>query len=158
MRVLHLWDNYAPGLFDRSFEICLAERIETRLACMNFIGRGHSLPEGAVAVRQLNDAHNGNGRVARMARKIRAKLDEWRFRKLVGSEIASFDPDVLHVHYGTTAARLVDELERSRKPFVISFYGFDISQGINIRAVRRAYQRLFRAQPLVHVLCDEARD
>ena len=42
MRVLHLWDNYAPGLFDRSFEICQDEGLETRLICMNFIGRGQS--------------------------------------------------------------------------------------------------------------------
>jgi len=158
MRVLHLWDNYAPGLFDRSFEICRAESIETRLACMNFIGRGQSLPQGAVAVRQLNDAPDAMGFVQRIARKIQTKLDERRFRKVVRQEIASLGPDVLHVHYGTTAAALAGELERSAKPFVISFYGFDISQGINIPAVRAAYRRLFRKQPLVHVLCDEARD
>jgi glycosyltransferase involved in cell wall biosynthesis len=93
-----------------------------------------------------------------MERKIRAKLDERRFRKLVRGEIASFDPDVLHIHYGTTAAALADELERCGKPFVISFYGFDISQGINIPSVRAAYRRLFAAQPLVQVLCEEARD
>src|SRR5206468_1432302 len=78
--------------------------------------------------------------------------------RLVRGQIWGFKPDVLHVHYGTTAAIVAGELASSAKPFLISFYGFDVSQGIKIPAVRVAYERLFQKQPLVHVLCDEARD
>ena len=68
MRVLHLWDNYAPGLFDRSFEICRSEGYDTRLLCMNFIGRGQAKPAGVAAVRpgipavQLLDSHSLHAR------------------------------------------------------------------------------------------------
>jgi len=158
MRVLHLWDSYAPGLFDRSFEICQSEGYDTRVLCMNFIGRGQAKPAGVAAVRELTSETHPPSLRHRIVRRLRTQLDEQRFLKRVRREIAAFEPDVLHVHYGTTAAILVSELVGRRKPFVVSFYGFDISQGVNSRSIRSAYQRIFQANPLAHILCDEARD
>ena len=45
MKVLHLWDNYAPGLFDQSFEICREEGVEAALVCMNLISDGDEIRE-----------------------------------------------------------------------------------------------------------------
>ena len=158
MRVLHLWDNYAPGLFDRSFEICQAEGYDTRLLCMNYIGRGKPRPAELRSVRDLTSESDSASFRSRIVRRLRTTFDERRFRELALRETAAFDPDVLHVHYGTTAAILISELERRSTPFVVSFYGFDISQGLNTPSIRSAYERIFRANPLTHVLCDEARN
>ena len=158
MRVLHLWDNYAPGLFDRSFEICQAEGIDTRLACMNFIARGLEKPSHVVAVRDRPLEESGAGIWQRIRRKLRAAKDSRAFRTLVRKEIAHFQPDVIHIHYGTTGALLAADPTLQSKPFVISFYGFDISQGLRDAKTRNAYCRLFARMPLAHVLCDEARD
>jgi glycosyltransferase involved in cell wall biosynthesis len=157
MRVLHLWDNYAPGLFDRSFEICRDEGIDTRLACMNFIGRDRSIPPGVVAVRIVADGDKQSGLAHRIVRKVRDAIDRRRFGRLVSRQIRTFDPDVIHMHYGTTLATLARNDAVMSKPFVASFYGFDISQGVNSPAIRSAYEQAFRRRPLVHVLCDEAR-
>jgi colanic acid/amylovoran biosynthesis glycosyltransferase len=157
MRVLHLWDNYAPGLFDRSYEICRDEGLETRLICMNFLGRGQSRGEGVTAIRELADEHAGT-LIGRLRRRLRTAVDQRRFRSLVRDALASFEPDVFHVHYGTTVAALADELEPLAAHTLISFYGFDISQGLRIPAVRASYGRLFRKQPLAHVLCNDAGD
>lgn len=158
MRVLHLWDNYTPGLFDRSFEICRAEGYDTRLLCMNFIDRGRPRPADVRSVRDITSESDSLSFRARIIRRLHTTFSERRFQELVRSEIVAFDPDVLHVHYGTTGAILVSELAGRRTPFVISFYGFDISQGLNTPSIRTAYRRLFQASPLAHVLCNEARD
>jgi glycosyltransferase involved in cell wall biosynthesis len=158
MRVLHLWDNYAPGLFDRSFEICHEEGIDARLVCMNFIGRSSSRTSGVAVVRASDHETGHGGKLQRAAARLRSVVDRRRFRRLVREEIENFDPDVIHVHYGTTVAALGGYCDALSTPFIISFYGFDISQGARVTAIRSAYERAFRRRPMVHVLCDEARD
>jgi colanic acid/amylovoran biosynthesis glycosyltransferase len=157
MRVLHLWDNYAPGLFDHSLQICHEEGIAASLVCMNLIEGRSGVPG---EVRFLRKAHEDgrSGFVARLGRKLRARLDEGHFRRAFEAEVRRFRPDILHVHYGTTGAILATTTAIRRMPFVISFYGFDISQGLRTPGIRSAYRQLFRLRPLVHVLCDEARD
>ena len=63
---------------------------------------------------------------------------------------------MLHVHYGTTGALLAADPVLLRTPFVLAFYGFDISQGIADQRIRAAYAKMMKHQPLVHILCDEA--
>ena len=154
MRVLHLWDNYAPGLFDHSLEICRDEGIEAALACMNLIG------DRAPAVRYVRRASRSAANlnfVTKVRNRLRRYFDERAFRVLARAEIERFKPDVLHVHYGTTGALLAADPTLLRTPFVVSFYGFDISQGVADPAIRTAYQAMMGHGPLVHVLCDEAK-
>jgi colanic acid/amylovoran biosynthesis glycosyltransferase len=63
----------------------------------------------------------------------------------------------MHIHYGTTGAILAAEPELLRVPFIVSFYGFDISQGVEEGKIRAAYRAMIKREPLVHILCDEAR-
>src|ERR1051325_7966460 len=106
MKVLHLWDSYAPGLFDRSFEICRAEDIETRLACMHLIERGETAHAGVSYVRRLDREDGSLSFASRIRRKQRLLIDRSRFRRLVRRTIREFDPNLIHVHYGTTAVLL----------------------------------------------------
>jgi colanic acid/amylovoran biosynthesis glycosyltransferase len=154
MRVLHLWDNYAPGLFDQSFAICREEGIETALVCMNLLD-GPEQP-GVRFVRRLGRGSPSQIFLARVRRRIRRFIDEPAFRRLAQAEIVRFRPDVLHVHYGTTGALLADNSDLLRTPHIISFYGFDISQGIRDEGIAAAYRRMMKRKPLVHTLCDEA--
>jgi glycosyltransferase involved in cell wall biosynthesis len=154
MRVLHLWDNYAPGLFDQSFAICREEGMDAALVCMNLID---GTPAAGVRfVRRTNRAGQPKGRFGRILNRLRRFADERAFRRLVEAEIARFRPDILHIHYGTTGALLASQLELARKPFLVSFYGFDISQGVRDPRTRAAYRRIMKCQPLVHLLCEEA--
>jgi colanic acid/amylovoran biosynthesis glycosyltransferase len=152
MRVLHLWDNYAPSLFDQSYDICREEGIEAAVVCMNFIG--DEVPPDVRFIRRSSISEPGL--FNRIRKRLRRSRDEQAFRKLVGAEIERFQPDVLHVHYGTTGAILVAEPKLLRLPFVVSFYGFDISQGLSDPAIRAAYRAMMKHRPLVHILCDEA--
>jgi colanic acid/amylovoran biosynthesis glycosyltransferase len=158
MKVLHLWDSYAPGLFDRSFEICRRERIETRVACMHLVSKGQGTDLDISFVRMIDREDAGTSLLGRARRKSRWLVDRNRFRRLASEMVREFDPDVLHVHYGTTAAVLENEQDVLARPFIVSFYGFDISQGVHTPGIRAAYERVMRRRPLVHVLCDEAAD
>ena len=154
MRVLHLWDNYAPGLFDQSLAICREEGIETALVCMTLIGAPAS--QGVRFVRQVDQVHSSPSFLGRVRNRLRRALDERAFRQMAQAEIGRFQPDVLHIHYGTTGALLASQPTILGTPFVVSYYGFDISQGIQDARIRTAYRRMMRCDPLVHILCDEA--
>lgn len=153
MRVLHLWDNYAPGLFDQSFEICREEGVETALACMNLIGGDQQ--SDVRFVRRLGRT-SGHALAERFRNRVRRLTGEPAFRRLAQAVATRFQPDILHVHYGTTGALLADDAKLLSRPFVVSFYGFDISQGIRDPRIGSAYARMTKHRPLVHVLCDEA--
>src|SRR4029434_826547 len=56
MRVLQLWDNYAPGLFDQTLAICREEAIDAALVAMNWIDRGVEPPRGRHFVRTTRRA------------------------------------------------------------------------------------------------------
>jgi colanic acid/amylovoran biosynthesis glycosyltransferase len=156
MKVLHLWDSYAPGLFDHSYEICRVEAVDTRLVCMHLVVEGQTPDPSISFVRQVDRADAGAGLFSRIRRKCRWIVDQNRFRRVARETVRNFDPDVLHVHYGTTAAILVSAQDVLATPFIVSFYGFDISQGVRTPAIRAAYQRVMKLRPLVHVLCAEA--
>jgi colanic acid/amylovoran biosynthesis glycosyltransferase len=154
MRVLHLWDNYAPGLFDQSIAICRDHGIDTALVCMNLIG-GPGQAEVRF-VRQLDRAGFSQALMPRIQSRLRRFWDKRAFRRMVRAELARFQPDVLHIHYGTTGALLAADSDILAVPFIVSFYGFDISQGVQDERIRAAYRRMLTHQPLVHILCDEA--
>jgi len=75
---------------------------------------------------------------------------------LVRAEAARYRPNLMHVHYGTTGALLAGDTNLLATPFVVSFYGFDISQGVQDPRIGSAYRRMMKHRPLVHVLCSEA--
>ncbi|MEO8453629.1 MAG: glycosyltransferase, partial [Sphingomicrobium sp.] len=156
MKVLHLWDSYAPGLFDHSLQICRAKGIDARLACMHFVENGHAPETGISYVRRVGREDSVADVASRLRRKHRRLVDKNRFRRLASEAVRDFDPDVLHIHYGTTAAMLEGVQAVLSRPFIVSFYGFDISQGVRTPIIRAAYERLMKWRPLVHVLCDEA--
>jgi colanic acid/amylovoran biosynthesis glycosyltransferase len=156
MKVMHLWDSYAPGLFDHSFEICREEAIEARLVCMHLVGEGQTPDPSMSFVRQVDRADSGAGLFSRIRDRYRRIVDGNRFLRVARETVHNFDPDVLHVHYGTTAAMLVGAQDVLTRPFIVSFYGFDISQGVRTPAIRAAYERVMKLRPLVHILCAEA--
>jgi colanic acid/amylovoran biosynthesis glycosyltransferase len=156
MKVLHLWDSYAPGLFDRSFQICRAEGIDSQLACMHLVENGQVADTGILYARRIGREDSAAGLANRVRRKHRRLVDQNRFCRLAREVVDDFDPDVLHIHYGTTAAMLEGVQDVLGRPFVVSFYGFDISQGVRTPAIRAAYERVMKLRPVVHVLCDEA--
>ncbi|MCF2514324.1 glycosyltransferase [Sphingomonas sp. G124] len=107
-------------------------------------------------LRRVDRAGPSRSFAARMQRRLHRFIDERAFRRLVRNEIARFQPDAMHIHYGTTGALLAPDPEILRKPFLVSFYGFDISQSVQDARTSAAYRRMMHHRPLVHILCKEA--
>lgn len=47
------------------------------------------------------------------------------FSPLLKKKLLHFDPDLIHVHYGTDAARAIYLLEKLNKPVIVTFHGYD---------------------------------
>ena len=156
MRVLHLWDEFEPQWFDHSFDICRDEGIEAKLLCMRLILPPGKSEADVSYVRKIVPKGPRTDLINRGVERLVGLFDRIRFRRAVVREIRRFQPDLLHVHYGTTGALLASTEAVMQLPFIVSFYGFDISQGMRTPAIRRAYRRLMKRRPLIHVLCDEA--
>ncbi|MBN8500761.1 MAG: glycosyltransferase family 4 protein [Sphingomonadales bacterium] len=156
MRILHLWDVYSPGLFDRSHALCLVNGVESDLLCMHLLDRATPPGPRVTAVRTIaEDASSGFA--VRAFKRLRRALDRRRFRTSVQNQIAKSRPDVIHFHFGTTAAMLEGIAGLAMIPAVVSFYGYDISAGLDEPSLRQAYERLLPNAAKVHILCEEAR-
>ena len=161
MKVLHLWDNYAPGLFDLTHQICIDRKLDSRLLCLNFINRNGSANLGQVeAIKRISlDKNLGVSIAHRTWNRFAMVQSSVKFRRRAKQIVRDWNPDAVHIHFGTTAARLSaeDEIFCGRR-CIISFYGFDISQALRSSEIVSAYRRIMRYEPLTHVLCDAARD
>lgn len=160
MRILHLWDNYSPGLFDQSHAMCFDHGHDSHLLCMHLFERdtGRQLPVTAVRrIDEAADSEGAGGRFGRLRQALRRTWDRRRFRKQVSAQIARNRPDLVHFHFGSTMAALEGVDGLADLPFVVSFYGYDISAGLEDRATRESYQRLLPGAGIVHVLCEDAR-
>ncbi len=158
MKITHLWQDYSPNLFDRAHPLCLAHGVQSEVVCQAFIDNGAAaLPHTSWVRRRAPAESNSTALAARIARRLRRPLDLARFARLVQARVQAGAPQVLHLHFGTTAAALVQRHALPSLPMVVSFYGMDVSQSLRDADTLRAYAMVFRQATLLHVLCDEAR-
>lgn len=104
--------------------------------------------------------------VNRITRKIRWILEtrgikllfkSKKFSEAINNEIASFNPDIIHCHFGYEALRFIDNLDKRFRniPTLISFRGYDASQHLNRPSYVRSLRKVL-AMPNVHCtfVCD----
>ena len=158
MRIAHLWQDYSPNLFDKAHPLCMAHGHDSEVVCLAFIDNGAAALPATFAVRHRNPAEsNSRSLTDRLIRRLRRPADERRFARLVAQRVAAFRPDLLHLHFGTTAALLQRLGALPDLPLVVSFYGVDVSQSLQDPAVVRAYRTVGARATVLHVLCDAAR-
>jgi glycosyltransferase involved in cell wall biosynthesis len=159
MKVIHLWQDYSPNLFDRAHPLCLEHGIDSEVVCQAFIENGAKKLPNTYSVRTRTPAESNSQQFfSRVRRFVRRKVDTRRFAKLATEHTLQGKPDIAHCHFGTTAAVLAQHGALPRIPFLVSFYGVDISQSLNNLAVLNAYKEVISKASLLHVLCDEAEE
>ncbi len=157
MKITHLWQNYSPNLFDKAHPLCLSHGLDSEVVCQAFIDNGATPLPGTFFVRKHNPVESNSRSLARrVIRRLRRPLDTARFARLVRARTQMFRPDVLHLHFGTTAAVLENLGALPDVPMVVSFYGVDVSESLRDPDTLRAYRSIFRKASVLHVLCDEA--
>ena len=158
-RVLHIWEEYSPSLFDQSHPLCLSNGINSVVVCRNFFRDGSKALKSTYWVRVKEPSENNRGGLAnRVKRFIRKRIDHFYFIKLVSDQVKNFDPFTIHFHFGTTAALFSDSPILIGRNVVVSFYGADISQALTKSKTLGAYRLLFKRCNIFHVLCSEARE
>ena len=159
MKITHLWQDYSPNLFDNSHPLCLAHGFDSEVVSQAYIDNGATPLPGTYYVRMRGPAEsNSTAFFSRVVRRIRRPIDTARFARLVRLRTDEFRPDVVHIHFGTTAAVLENCGSMPDQPIIVSFYGVDVSASLRDPDTIRAYRSVFSKASVLHVLCDEARD
>lgn len=155
MRILHIWDHYSPPLFDQSHPYCMEHGVASRLLAGSFIENGaEPLAETDIFSRTTTSELNSTNLLVRLYRRIR-RLDFWRrFGHFCSRHVEKFKPDLLHIHFGTTAASLFPLLEKTSIPIVVSLYGVDASAVLRDQSWAKRYLKLFERASMFLVLCD----
>ena len=157
MKITHLWQDYSPNLFDKAHPLCMSHSLESEVVCQAFIDNGAMRLPGTFSVRNRNPVEsNSQALLRRMIRRLRRPIDAMRFARLVRSRTQTFKPDVIHLHFGTTAAVLENLNALPNVPMVVSFYGVDVSESLRDAGTLHAYRAIFRKASVLHVLCEEA--
>jgi len=158
VKVVHIWQQYSPNLFDMSHPLCLHEGIESNLICQYFFDNG-SKPLENTLIFKIVDPKSANSItfLEKLRRFVRRKSRNMGFVNYTLSKISQIDPDAIHFHFGTTAALFELEKKLPSCPFVVSFYGADISQSLKDKRVLESYKRIFKKGLIFHVLCEEAK-
>lgn len=158
MKIAHLWQDYSPNLFDKAHPLCLSHGLDSEIVCQAFIDNGAVPLPGTFFVRKRNPVEsNSHALHRRVIRRLRRPIEARLFARLVRARMQAFNPDVIHLHFGTTATVLENLGALPNVPMVVSFYGVDVSQSLRDSATLRAYYTIFRKASVLHVLCEEAR-
>ena len=105
-----------------------------------------------------NFSPTGAGVLHRVRRRLTAPR-RWRlFVDFCVEAIEKYDISVIHAHFGTTAARTVDILERTGRPGMVSLYGVDASATLKDPGWRKPYRRMYDVYNRFLVLSEVVRD
>ncbi len=158
-RVLHLWGNYAPDLFDRSHVLCLEAGWDSSVLARGLFESELPMPPHVQAFRRVTKAEtNSSALHHRALRALSRPVNELGFCRLVRQAVRQSRPGVVHCHFGTTAAELVRWHSLPDLPTLVSFYGVDASAALREPAIVARYQALARRGAFAHVLCAAVAD
>jgi len=159
MRILHIWNDYSPALFDHSHSLALERGWHSRVVAGHLIDNGASVLPETYAFRSRRPAELTSAALHwRVFRRLRRVGFERVFQAFCRRHWQAYQPDVVHVHFGTTAASIVPFLRETRTPTVVSFYGVDASAALRDSKVVARYRELFARASVFAVLADAVAD
>jgi colanic acid/amylovoran biosynthesis glycosyltransferase len=125
IRVLHVWDyrvNSGTNIDDHLSNLDLNQLSVSRVLTQS--GREDSLPQ-----RTLHSIENMTSPFP--ANIMMRQISKIRFIRFLKSEIRTYHPDVIYFHFGQTAASFLKALAGFNIPFIVAFYGHDISVALH---------------------------
>ena len=154
-RILHIWNDYSPVLFDQTHPICLKNNMDSYLLCGNYIKNNSKPLPNTITFRYRNPLEMSSiGVYWKLCRAVKRIFFWKRFEKFIDSEIKKIAPEILHFHFGNTAASLLGLIESIKIPVVVSYYGVDASALIYDPVWIEKYKRIFSQATIIHVLCE----
>lgn len=160
LSVLHVWDDFRPGQFvDAHAALHEDGRVRSFLAAARGIDvDSHPYPASAFLTQvDLHSSHDSSI-LSRLRRRIARPFIWSRFNAFLSAQIRAYNPDIIHAHFGTTAARILPALSGHDIPAVALFYGVDASASLRDPAWSRPYHKMFRRYQRFFVLSEAVRD
>lgn len=124
-RVLHVWDyrvDSGTNIDDR-----LIRMLPNQLSLSRVLVQGINktdITQRALHLLSTMAAPYPKNRILRV-------LSKRYFIRFLRKEVKRFKPDLVYYHFGQTAASLIRPLQRFGIPFVVAFYGHDVSVALN---------------------------
>ncbi len=181
MRVVHVWDAYAPSLFDQTHPYLLRHGHASMVLAAHLIDNQSTilpntfyldtrpadediLPPIWVRARRRLRRQFAEG-LRPIARKggnaaigANAPLTLSHFNRFCLNHARTFQADLIHAHFGTAAVMALPFTRATGLPAVVTFYGVDASASIRIARWRENFREMFARMSRVIVLCDAVRD
>lgn len=158
MKIAHFVEKYAV-----SGETYIYDQLEYANKNNSFIVAEEKIPNGFEPCKRVYSVYHspGSKRIAhliaflknRVLPRIYQKLLNHVYQKIIRKE----KPDLIHVHFGTLASKLLPIKAKMNIPAVITFYGVDISHCIVDKAWRRIYKDILPKYDGLIVLCEESK-
>lgn len=182
MRIVHVWDAYAPSLFDQIHPYLLnrPEHESLLLAAHLIDNQSTLLPNSFFMDRRPVDEDILPPLWVRARRRLRREFAEllrrvarssgatsiWStapltlslFNRFCLAQARGFHGDLIHAHFGTTGVMALPFIRATGLPSVVSFYGVDGSASLRIPRWRENFREMFARMDRVIVLCEAVRD
>ena len=181
MRVVHVWDAYAPSLFDQTHAYLLSHGHASMVLAAHLIeNQSTILPNTFYLDTRPVDEDILPPIWVRARRRLRREFAEmlrrvarrgghqsiWgnvpltlsHFNRFCLNHARAFQADLIHAHFGTAAVMALPFIRATGLPAVVTFYGVDASASIRIASWRENFREMFARMSRVIVLCDAVRD
>jgi colanic acid/amylovoran biosynthesis glycosyltransferase len=182
VKVVHLWDAYAPSLFDQIHPYLLNRPDhDSLLLAAHLIENASTLPRNAfyldtravsddivppLWVRARRRLRREFAELLRTWARSHAATSIWAtapltlsaFNRFCLAHMRDFHGDVVHAHFGTTGVMTLPAIQASGLPAVVTFYGVDGSASLRSSRWRENFREMFSKMARVLVLCDAVRD
>lgn len=183
MRVIHVWDAYAPSLFDQIHAYLLGrpDQHASLLLAAHLIDNQSTLLPNTFYVDTKSTREDilpplwlrTRGRVRREFAELMRRLARsaaatsiWstapltlsRFNRFCLAHAREFRGDLVHAHFGTTGVMALPFIRATGLPAIVSFYGVDGSASLRVPRWRENFREMFARMSRVLVLCDAVRD
>jgi colanic acid/amylovoran biosynthesis glycosyltransferase len=182
VRVVHVWDAYAPSLFDQIHPYLLAQPGDASLLLAAHLieneaavfpntfymdtRRASEDIRPPFLVRARLRLRREFAEILRRLARRGAGTSIWSgapmalstFNRFCLAQARDFHGDVVHAHFGTTAVMALPFIRATGLPSIVTFYGVDASASLRLARWRENFREMFAHVDRVLVLCDAVRD
>jgi len=157
--IAHVWWDYLPKTFIEPHPYLVNEgKYNSIIVAAIVYDNGNSVDSYTYYrnKKALSNLHSPTLGI-RIMNRIFRPLNRRSSNRFISRNIRQQQASLLHIHFGTTAAEMLNIIKENRIPTVVSFYGVDASAAFKNPGYLRRYRELFQLADRFIVLCEPVR-
>lgn len=157
--VVHLWSDYYINADGNPHPYLKEKKHSSAVVAATVITDSETLPTDVFGnqVKIINKA-TPNSLLTRIKNRLMYYFFWQKTNIWAGKKIKSLKPNILHVHFGYTAVRMLPVIKKSNLPVVLTFYGVDASTMIADAKWVEEYKKAFKYVLYIVVLSEVVKD